>query len=351
MPLILNKAVYFITDFKFYLLFLCLIFLVGLIMLLIKRTKLTLLLAASAYTLVAIFTLGEIYFRYGYDQSDGLGFLKVNQKWHERHVVFNNYFRRDRQFESQKQLGEFRIVVMGDSISFGGGIEDPADRFSDLLQTRLRADGDNVSVYNLGVSGTGSEDQIKDFNNFKHLKFDLLVWQYFLNDINPPDGGEGTRIITTNQDKFKPPSLIRWLTDQSFFADWLYWRLSTKYNRTFSDLAVADLNAYQNPDLLARHQAVIKNFLTQAQTDHLAVIIILFPYLYQTPLTQISDFVYDKMLKFFQNQSSSVIDLKAVLRPYQPAQLMASRWDSHPNELAHKLAAEQLYQVIKPLLP
>lgn len=347
----ISRLIYFLSDFKFYLLLLLIVSLLSFSIILVRRSKLTLLLLAISYSLLAGFILGEAYFRYIYDQSDGLGFLKVNQKWHERHVVFNNYFRRDRQFESQKQLGEFRIAVMGDSISFGGGIEDPADRFSDLLQTRLRADGDNVSVYNLGVSGTGSEDQIKDFNNFKHLKFDLLIWQYFLNDINPPEGGEGTRIIVTNKDKFIPSLAVHWLTSRSYFADWLYWRLSTKYNRTFSDLAVADLNAYQNLNLLARHQFVIKNFLTQARTDHLPVIVILFPYLYQTPLTQMSDVTYDQMLKFFQNQLSFVIDLKTVLRPYQPAQLMASRWDSHPNELAHKLAAEQLYQVIKPLLP
>ncbi len=303
-------------------------------------------------SLVTCCLLLEAYFRYVYDQSDGLGFLKVNQKWQQRHVVFNNYFRRDRQFDTPKPAGEFRIAVMGDSISFGGGIENVEDRFSNLLETKLRADGLNATIYNLGISGTGSEDQIKDFANFNHLNFDLLIWQYFLNDIQPPGGGEGTQIITTNKDKFIPPPAVKWFTDRSFFIDWLYWRLSTKYNRTFIDLLAADLRAYENEITLSRHQTLIKNFLHQAQKDQLPMIVILFPFLYQTPLTNQADIIYDDMLDFFKSQPvAATINLKSLLRAYPSQQLMASRFDSHPNELVHRLAAEQLYQVIKPLSP
>ena len=347
----INRLSYFLIDFRFYLLLLLIASILSFAILLLRRSRLTLLLLATGYSLLAIFVTGEIYFRYIYDQSDGLGFLKVNQKWHQRHIVFNNYFRRDRQFNELKSVGEIRIAVMGDSITFGGGIENESDRFSNLLETKLRADGLNVSVYNLGVSGTGSEDQIKDFANFKHLNFDLFVWQYFLNDINPPGGGRGTEIIITNKDKFSPPPAIKWLTDRSFFADWLYWRLSSKYNRIFTDLVAADLSAYQDQRLLSRHQAVMRNFLAQAQKDYPPVIVVMFPFLYQTPLTATADKIYDQMLEFFQNQANAVVDLRNALRPYQPAQLMASRWDSHPNELVHKLTADQLYQVIKPLLP
>ena len=337
---------YFLTDFKYYLLFLGLTFLIGLILLFWRRTKFILCLVASGYTLVALFAAGEIYFRYGYDQPDGLGFLKVNQKWHERHVVFNNYFRRDRQFESQKQPGEFRIAVMGDSISFGGGIENPADRFSDLLQTRFRADGFNVAVYNLGVSGTDTEVQIKDLANFKHLNFDLLIWQYFLNDINPATGGEGTQIITTNRDKFLPHPSLSWLVNRSYFADWLYWRLSAKYDATFNQLLAADLNAYQKPELISRHQQVITNFLAQTRKDKLPVVVIIFPFIFQSSLTPKADMIYDQMLAFFESQNTTVINLKSTFRNYPASKLMASRFDPHPNELAHALAAQALYEKI-----
>ncbi|OGY16736.1 MAG: hypothetical protein A2784_04595 [Candidatus Chisholmbacteria bacterium RIFCSPHIGHO2_01_FULL_48_12] len=348
MPLILNRSLYFINDFKYYLVAFAAFLILSFLILLFKRNKFILLLLAICYSLLASFAFGETYFRYIYDQSDGLGFLKVNQKWHQRHVVFNNYFRRDRQFDTDKLPGEFRIAVMGDSISFGAGIEKVGDRFSDLLQTRLRADGFNVAVYNLGVSGTDTEIQIKDFTNFKQLKFDLLIWQYFLNDINPATGGEGTQIITINRDKFLPRPPLSWLIDRSYFADWLYWRLSTKYSRTFTDLLAADLKAYQDSVIVSRHREAISHFLAQARKENLPVVVIMFPFLYQTPLTQAADAVYDQMFKFFTaaQKTVAVIDLKSIFRLYPASELMAGRFDSHPNELAHALAAQALYEKI-----
>ena len=346
MPLILNRAVYFLNDFKYFLTSFLVVFVLGLILLLLKRTKFILILVASAYTLVALFALAELYFRYVYDQSDGLGFLKVNQKWHQRHVVFNNYFRRDRQFEPQKQSDEIRIAVMGDSISFGGGIENIENRFSSLLEKKLRSYGINATVYNLGVSGTGTETQVKDFSNFKHLNFDLLVWQYFLNDINPPDGGEGTGIIMANQDKFMPVKITKWLTDRSFFADWLYWRLSTKYDVTCNQLLAADLGAYQNTELISQHQQIITNFLFQAGKDKLPVIVVMFPFMFPSPLTPKADLIYDQMLTFFESRDTPVTNLKSTFNGYPASKLMASKFDSHPNELAHALAAQALYEKI-----
>ena len=352
MPLILNKALYFLNDFKYFLILFLILLFASITLITWRRTKIILLTSSIFLSLITCFLLLEAYFRYVYDQSDGLGFIKVNRKWQERHIVFNNYFRRDRQFTLDKSPTEFRIGVIGDSTPFGAGIEDPAARFSDLLQAKLRADGYNVSVYNLGVSGTGSEDQVKDLTNFKHLNFDLLVWQYFLNDVNPPEGGEGSQIIITNKDKFIPPPVIKWLTDRSFLADCLYWRLSAKYNRTFTDLLAADLNAYADTAILSRHQTVIKKFLAQTQQDNLPIVVILFPFLYQTPLTGKADAIYDQMLDFFASQPvAAAINLKSVLRTYPARQLMASRFDSHPNELVHQLAADRLYQAIKPLLP
>ena len=352
MSLILNKLFYFIVDFKFYLLLILLITLIFLVLLIRLHTRLALLLSSVVCSLLAIFTFGEIYFRYIYDQSDGLGFLKVNQKWHQRHVVFNNYFKRSDNFEPQKPPGEIRLAVMGDSISFGGGIEDPQNRFSNLLERKLRADGLNVSIYNLGISGTGTQEQIQDFNNLRHLNFDLLIWQYFFNDANPQTDNLGTKIIMDNQNKFTPPPLINWLTDHSYFADWLYWRLSSKYDQTFTDLANADLKSYQDPALFSQHQQDIQSFLNQLHRQRLPVVVIIFPYLYPTSQPQARLEAYQKTYQIFQSaDADAVIQLAPYLKHYSYSQITASRFDSHPNELAHQIAADPLYQAIKPLLP
>ena len=88
---------------------------------------------------ILTFSAFEAYFRYIYDEPDGLGFLLVNNKWQERHVVYNNYFFRDRDFNPVKREGTTRIGVLGDSVAFGGGIENVNDRFSNILERKLKS--------------------------------------------------------------------------------------------------------------------------------------------------------------------------------------------------------------------
>jgi GDSL-like Lipase/Acylhydrolase family len=54
--------------------------------------------------------------------------------------------------------GERRVVVHGDSLTFGVGVEND-DTFVQRTQRRLRQTSDNVDVLNLGVSGQGPDQE------------------------------------------------------------------------------------------------------------------------------------------------------------------------------------------------
>lgn len=108
---------YFLHDFAGYLIFI-LISLTAFIFASLKvfrsnlsENKKKIILASFfvIFSIILIYSGLEAYFRYRFDESDSLGFLKVNGKWFERHVVFNNYFVRDRNFESKKKDGKIRI--------------------------------------------------------------------------------------------------------------------------------------------------------------------------------------------------------------------------------------------------
>src|SRR3990167_9037388 len=158
---ILPRLTYFFSDFWGYLL-LCsvalLLFIFGFYKIFkssLPENRKKIFLSAIFSLLIVIFAFSffEAYFRYSYDESDGLGFLKVNQRWHKRHVVFNNYFFRDRDFSSIKREGVVRIGVFGDSVAFGEGIKNVNNRFSNILEQKLRDAGKNAQVYNLGTQG------------------------------------------------------------------------------------------------------------------------------------------------------------------------------------------------------
>src|SRR3989344_8628125 len=224
----------------------------------LKTKKILLAFVFFIVSMVLTFSIFEGYFRYVYDESDGLGFLQVNKRWQERHVVYNNYFKRDRDFKVEKPVGAIRIGVLGDSITFGAGIANTEDRFSNILQKRLEENGFNAEVYNLGVPGLDSHEEIKLYQDLSYLNFDIVVWQYFLNDIQPEDKGGPAKIIS--QDAY-PNDLVRKLSKSSTFFDFLYWRFSSKYATTFDQLGSHYLQMYSDESILKSHEEELSKFI------------------------------------------------------------------------------------------
>ena len=204
---------YFLKDFSGYLI---IIFIALIILpiasyrifhsLLSEESKKILIVSAfTVFTIILSFSACEFYFRYFYDIPDGLGFLRVSERWQLRHVTytsFNGIQFRDTDFDAKiKNQNAIKIGVLGDSITFGGGIENSKDRFSDILSEKLKKEGYNVEVYNLGKPGYDTEAEIEVYKRVSYLNYDVLIWQYFLNDIQSAEKSTGTPIIEKNSQK------------------------------------------------------------------------------------------------------------------------------------------------------
>ena len=55
------------------------------------------------------------------------------------------------------------------------------------------------------------------------------------------------------------------------------------------------------------------------------------------------------MANFFEDNGAEVIDLLDYLKDKNGRDLWASQFDSHPNEFVHRLAADKLFDKVKPL--
>jgi lysophospholipase L1-like esterase len=84
-----------------------------------------------------------------------------------------------------KQAGEFRIVVLGDSFVLGAEVP-VAQRFSDQLQTRLRARGhSDVNVLTVGTRGWGTYNEAGFLQeNIDWLQPDLVVLCVYIGNIS-----------------------------------------------------------------------------------------------------------------------------------------------------------------------
>lgn len=300
----------------------------------------------TLFLLVIIFSGFEAFFRYKYDESDGLGFLKVNQRWQARHVVFNSDFFRDRNFTAKKE-GTTRICAIGDSVTLGGGIKNIDNRFTNLLEGKLRAANYNAEVYNLGKSGYDTDGEKAIYESTKFLNCDIVIWAYFLNDVQPQGASTGSPII---QSESRTSKLVGALSDTSYFFDYLYWRLSARYEKTFGELKNADLGAYQNPQVFDAHKKTVISWLGEMKADNKKVVVVIFPFVHLFPNYPAAQ-IHEKMGTIFkENGADGVVDLLDYLKGENAKDLIASKFDYHPNEDVHKLAAAKLFEKVAPLL-
>lgn len=86
---------------------------------------------------------------------------------------------RDKEYRYSRSPGIKRIVILGDSFSWGWGVE-VSEAFPDLLEAAL----ENVEVINAGVPGYSTDQELLWLER-EGLKYqpDLVILQLFLNDI------------------------------------------------------------------------------------------------------------------------------------------------------------------------
>jgi lysophospholipase L1-like esterase len=128
-------------------------------------------------------------------------------------VTTNSRGFRGREVDMPKPAGRVRIVALGDSVTFGWGVND-ADTFCSQLEHDLRMQhpGVDVDVVNLGVPGYATRQEIALLKrNLAELQPDIVLVGFYSNDLpdtldDKPSGGSGTRIEAPNR---SPGQILR----------------------------------------------------------------------------------------------------------------------------------------------
>ncbi len=94
---------------------------------------------------------------------------------------------RDRDYAIEKEDGTYRIVVLGDSVSFGYGVAQ-AETFAKRLESLPPvAEAVRLEVLNLGINGYNPFTEralLEEIGD--RYRPDLVVVQFCINDLNPP---------------------------------------------------------------------------------------------------------------------------------------------------------------------
>ncbi len=297
----------------------------------------------SIWCLLAALTLCEFAFAVWYDQTDSIMETNASKRWMHIHVRYNrNGFRDDvERNASQPQHDRRSIVFAGDSFTFGHGIRNVEDRFSNLVRSKLNLQTSGTcDVSNIGLPGATIDKIIKVVHRQLRagLSADTVVYVYCLNDIerlNP----ELADSLFYEIGRRRPTSF---LFRDTYFFNFLYfrfWQYQLPVLRNYYGFVDELYRSEQHFDTLRSKITRFRNICSSYGAD---LRIAVFPFVHnigpEYPFLE----AHEKLVEFCHSELIPVLDLEPVLSPYSPGILVVNPYDAHPNEFANQLVADAM---------
>jgi hypothetical protein len=121
---------------------------------------------------------------YGWGYSPGEQFALSNPDTGEIYrCSVNSHGWRDKEHSYENPSGAYRILILGDSNTFGPSV--PQDKtYPRVLEGKLRDRGFNVEVISIAYGGWGTDQELEALkNDGLNYKPDLIILQFSVNDI------------------------------------------------------------------------------------------------------------------------------------------------------------------------
>jgi lysophospholipase L1-like esterase len=248
-----------------------------------------------------------------------------------------------------------RILMLGDSFTYGTGLADGSKRFSDIVERRLNEDGDlpetQYHVYNAGIQGGVPEHWYPLLQKFlSYYRPHVAIAVFFLRD--------GTDMCTSLRcheeviNRIKEPYRGKWWYRYSNLGKFIANRLIRK---EFSDYYLGQIQkAYTGGEgersTWIRQQQSLRDIRDLCLNNDIAFHLIIFPMLYDLDAGYQFHEVENEIVRFARDESIPVFSLTTGFIGQASHTLWISPNDQHPNAKGHMIAANTLYPYIKKVL-
>ncbi len=290
--------------------------------------------------------VGEVYYRYIYDSTDSFGLTLVCKRWFERHYHENQSgFRDSVDYKNRILPGKQRITFVGDSFTAGHGVKDVEKRFTNILRN---SSGSNREIHATAANGwdTGAELALVSELVNSNYEMDIVVLVYVLNDISD--------IVAQWQDILRriygEVPQKNWLLEHSYFVNMVYYRIKAATDPDMANYYGFVRDAYEGPEWDKQKRRLAKMARTaRSKGVHFAVVT--FPFLHALGKSYEYAAVHRKLDAFWREQGVPHLDLWPLYTDYKPKELVVGKFDAHPNEFAHELAAQAIEAFLAERLP
>lgn len=297
----------------------------------------------SLAMLLAVVTAGELAFACCADFSDTFNISNVSKRWFTRHMEDEkneNGFRDRHELTTYVAGGKKRIIFLGDSFTAGHGVERMEDRFTDRIGARLEQEQPGkFLIANLAIPAYDAMQVTQLAKNEllkKHYDMAACIYVYNLNDVDrfDPQTAESLKAIESSEPTF-------FLFRDTYLLNWLYFRF-------IAFRAAGSASYYENlrrsyegqPWLAARD--LIKDLHDNCKAQGVDFRMVIFPFVRDVGENYPFRPAHARIVDFCKAEKIPVLDLEPVFRTHAKENLCVSRFDAHPNERAHAIAAEAI---------
>jgi len=287
---------------------------------------------------VSVLEIGlRIYFMHDYSVPNYRN-MCFKKTWPDKHVHLNALGHRDNEFAADKPENTFRIVVLGDSLTFGEGVEDVNDLYTEIIETKLNRGqfSYRIEVINTAQCGYNVAEYLRTMKH-QGLSYgpDLVMIGFFLNDIeDSKENRPRTEIL--------PGPLHRLLSKVSFVYHYTYYGISSALLGERWD---AYTRAYTSPHShdWKRFALYWEELLTVCRDRGIPAVVIILPCIEHLDDEHEHIDVYDRVASLSIENGAAVMNVFPTLKGRQPKELRVGVTDAHPNKEAHKIYAESIY--------
>jgi len=284
-----------------------------------------------------LFTGCETYYRFIYDETSSFSLDMISQRWFKRYFVYNkNLYRDNVDYSFGKGQKKQRITFIGDSFTVGHGIKIVDNRFANIIRNAFQ----NWEIHVIAHIGDNTINEMKevDMLDTYNYQFEYVVLCYCLNDISDlsPDCDKIMNNIKRYSDKGNSDYFIR----NSFFLNMYYYRMIAKsvpdvYNYYHF---VKDLYNNEKWDMQKQILTDLKSKITNSGGKLLVATFPFFNAMHGKNNYEF-EFAHKKLDSLWKELNVPHLDLLETYGNYSSKELMVNKYDAHPNEFAHKLAA------------
>ena len=260
--------------------------------------------------------------------------------------------RNDPNLTWEKPAGTTRIMIVGDSFTFGDGVK-ATETYPFKLQQKLQAQQDGqFQVINLGIMGLNTDQEALILTRQNPyfgepvltLKPDLVILTFSVDDIEGrPDPGDRPEVTLL------PEDVHQFLSDRSRLYLALHHTLnyvlsSTGIQRSYTEYLQ---HLYQNDSpKWQEFQQSLNLFIDTVQQDQTPMLLVIFPAMEQLNESHPFLDLYAHIKDMAHAKGVEVLNLFPSFYGKNASSLRVSLLNGHPNAAAYEIVAEAIYRAL-----